>query len=101
MSYHFVKVFLFHAQLNKEFYASPAYKLFQEYTQIVLEILEDGKRDGSIRKDINNRVFKYLFLGAFSHMALRWLILGDKKTEKMREINEAVMLLSRAVSTKN
>ena len=95
----FVKVFLLHIQLNQRFYGSQAYKTFQQYTKIIADVLEEGKKDGSIRPNINTRVFKNLFMGAFSHMALRWLILGkEAQTDKMKEIDEVVLLLSRAVA---
>lgn len=95
----FVKVFLLHIQLSQRFYGSQAYKTFQQYTKIITDVLEEGKKDGSIRSNVNTRVFKNLFLGTFSHMALRWLILGEEaETDKMREIDEVVLLLSRAVA---
>ena len=95
----FLKVFLLHIQLSQRFYGSHVYKTFQQYTQIITDVLEEGKKDGSIRTNVNTRVFKNLFLGVFSHMALRWLILGEEaETDKMREIDEVVLLLSRAVA---
>jgi len=95
----FVKVFLLHIQLSQRFYGSQVYKTFQQYTKIITDVLEEGKKDRSIRTNVNTRVFKNLFLGAFSHMALRWLILGEEaETDKMREIDEVVLLLSRAVA---
>jgi len=96
----FLKVFLLHIQLNQKFYESPVYETFKQYNQIVTDIVEEGKRDGSIRANINPRVFKNLFLGAFSHMALRWVILKKEgETDKMREIDEVIFLLSRAVAS--
>ncbi len=96
----FLKVFLLHIQLSQRFYVSPVYKTFQQYTQIITDVLEEGKKAGSIRTNVNNRVFRNLFLGAFSHMALRWLILGEEaETDKMREVDGVVLLLSRAVAS--
>jgi len=96
----FVKVFLLHIQLSQRFYKSPVYKTFQQYTKIIEDVLEEGKRAGSIRSEVNTRVFKNLFLGTFSHMALRWLILAEETaTDKMKEIDEAVLLLCRAVAS--
>jgi len=96
----FVKVFLLHIQLSQRFYGSHAYKTFQQYTKIITDVLEEGKKDRSIRTNVSARVFKNLFLGTFSHMALRWLILGKgAEADKMREINEVVLLLSRAVAS--
>ena len=90
---------MLHVQLNQKFYLSDAYGIFHQYIQIIDDILEEGKRDGSVRKEVNNRIFKNLFLGAFCHMALRWLMLGKEQgTDKTREIDEVVSLLCRAVS---
>jgi len=96
----FVKVFLLHIQLSEKFYGSHVYKTFQHYIEILTDVLEEGKRDGSIRSNVNTRIFRNLFLGAFSHMALRWLILEKGAVaDKMREIDEVVSLLSRAVAS--
>ncbi len=94
----FLKIFLFHAQLNRRFYGSAAYPTFQSYVESIYPILAEGKKDGSIRPDMNNRVFKNLFLGAFNNMALRWFFLDSEgKVDKIKEIDEIVDLLSRAV----
>jgi TetR/AcrR family transcriptional regulator, fatty acid metabolism regulator protein len=96
----FVKVFLLHIQFSQRFYGSQVYKTFKHYTKIIEDVLEEGKRDRSIRANVNTRVFKNLFLGTFSHMALRWLILEkEAATDKMKEIDEAVLLLCRAVAS--
>ena len=96
----FLKVFLLHIQLSQKFYKSDAYKTFQQYTKILTDVLEEGKKDGSIRPNVNTRVFRYLFMGAFCHMCLRWLILGKKEqTDTMKEIDEVVLCLSRAIAT--
>ena len=95
----FLKVFLLHIQLNQKFYESHVYRAFQKYTQIITNTLEEGKKDGSIRADVNTRVFRNLFLGTFSHLALRWLILEkEAEIDKMKEIDEIVVLLSRSVT---
>ncbi len=95
----FLRVFLLNVQLNQKFYTSESFKIFKDYINILYEILEEGKKNGTIRKDVNTRVFRNLFLGTFSHMALRWLILGkEAETDKMREVNEVALLLSRAVA---
>jgi AcrR family transcriptional regulator len=95
----FVKIFLFDAIYNAHFYSSNAYPPFKNYIQSVYEILDEGKKDGSIRPEINNRVFRNLFMGIFSHMALRWLFTKKgSQTDKIEEINAAVSMLSRAVA---
>ena len=96
----FVKVFLLDAIYNPGFYTSNAYQPFKQYIEAVYEILDEGKKNGSIRPEINTRVFRNLFMGIFSHMALRWLFTKKgRQTDKIEEINAAVALLSRAVAT--
>jgi TetR/AcrR family transcriptional regulator, fatty acid metabolism regulator protein len=96
----FLKVFLLDIQLNRRFYSSHVYEAFRSYSNAVESILLEGKRDGTIRPEVNNRVFKYFFLGAFSHMGLRWLLLDqESKRDIMQEITELVILLCRSVST--
>jgi len=95
----FLKVFLLHVQLNRRFYSSHVYDTYRHATGVVESILEEGKQDGSVRPDVNNRVFRNLFLGAFSHMALRWLLFDqENKNDKTKEIDELVLLLSRSVA---
>jgi TetR/AcrR family fatty acid metabolism transcriptional regulator len=96
----FLKVFLLHIQLNQNFYQSSGYKTFQTYTKLITDILEEAKEAGTIRENVNPRVFRNLFLGAFSHMALRWLILGKElEIDKMQEIDEVVQLLCDSITS--
>ena len=97
----FVKMFLLDAIYNPRFYSSDAYPLFKQYIEGVTDILDDGKKDGSIRPEINNRVFRNLFVGTFSHMAIRWMFTEKgSQDDKLKEIDDAVSMLSRAVAAK-
>ena len=94
----FLSVFLLDIQLNKRFYDSKAYDLFQTYLQTFEDIVAQGKAEGCFREDVNPRVFRNMFIGAFSHMALRWLHVDNKKYDKLAEIDHLTTLLSFAVS---
>ena len=95
----FLKVFLLHFQLNRSFYFSDSFQLFQRYTELVYPILDEGKEMGIIRSDVNNRIFRNLFFGAFCHMAIRWFILqSGSAPNKLEEINSLVSLLVDAIS---
>ena len=95
----FLKVFLLNIHLNSSFYSSDAYPLFQNYISLADEILEEGKRDGSFRAEVDNNIFKNLFWGGFTHMVLRWIVLNQQtKIDKTNEISEMVSLLQSAVS---
>ncbi len=94
----FMKIFIFDGIFNKRFYKSTARKSYASYVNAFYPILDQGKKDGSIRPEINNRIFKNLFMGIMSHMILRWYFKSDDtRIDKFFEINEAVNLLMRAV----
>ena len=95
----FMKNFIFDGIFNKRFYRSTAKKGYASYVNSFYPVLDQGKKDGSIRLEVNNRVFKNLFMGIMGHMILRWYFRADDTgIDKFFEINEAVNLLMRAVS---
>ena len=97
----FLKVFLLDVKLNRRFYESSAYDVYISYISQVEPILDEGKKQGLIRKEVNNRVFRNLFVGAFTHLTTRWIILEKTTVEKMmQQWDEVVYLLCRSVARK-
>ncbi len=95
----FAKTFILNGIFNRRFYQTPAYADFQKYMNFLDPILDQGKREGHVRPSVNNRIFKNLFIGAFSHMALRWLFVDrNSRIDKTSEINHVIEVLERAVS---
>ena len=98
----FLKIFVLQIQYNEQFYKSNVYEGFRAYFKIIENIIIDGKNKNQFRKNVNPRVFRNVFLGAFNHMALRWFILNKKKNVDMiKEIDHVVDLLSSAVLIDN
>jgi AcrR family transcriptional regulator len=94
----FLKVFLFQVLLNKRFYKSEAFENLNSYLKVIEAIVEEGKADGSFRGDVNPRVFRNMFFGAFSHLALRWVIIEkESQVDKMNELLRLTDLLTSAV----
>lgn len=86
-------------KLQKNFYTSRAFDHFLDYISILDKILEDGKRKGVFRQNINNRVYRNLYFGAFSHLTVRWFLLGKTTPQDIiEEFSQAETLLCRAVS---
>ncbi len=95
----FLKVFLLQLQLNARFYGSEAYDKFRTYFRFIEDVIEEGREANVFRSEVSPRVFRNMFLGAFSHMALRWLILRrSTDTDRMEEINQVTELLASAVT---
>jgi TetR/AcrR family fatty acid metabolism transcriptional regulator len=95
----FLSIFLSDIKLSKKFYATEAFLIFLNTNEMLYEILNEGKAAGVFRSDLNNRVFRNLFLGSFSHLSIRWFVL-DRVTplKMMSELSMITTLLCRAVT---
>lgn len=98
-NYKFFRIYVLDMLLNKKFYKSKAYEAHRKYFRILEELIEEGKAKGEFQGDLNPRVFRNMFLGAFTHMALRWIAFKDRNYDKLEEINSLCGLLLSAVST--
>ncbi len=97
----FLSIFLCDIKLNKQFYNTEAFIAFLNTNEMLYEILNEGKELKVFRPDLNNRVFRNLFLGSFSHLAIRWFVLERVTPLKMMsELSAITSLLCRAVTRK-
>lgn len=94
----FLKVFILKIQLNHNFYTSGTYSSYKKFIDYFEDIIREGREDGAFERDMNARVIRNMFLGAFNHMILRWLILGEK-TDRLHEVDSLSQLLSSAINT--
>ncbi len=95
----FLKIFLLQLQLNDCFYGSKAFEVFRTYYSLIESVIQEGKEAGCIASVVNGRIFRNMFLGAFSHLALRWLIVRESTdTDRMEEIDQVADLLVSAVT---
>jgi TetR/AcrR family transcriptional regulator, fatty acid metabolism regulator protein len=93
----YIVVFLTMIQFNRRFYRSRAYKSQYKYVIELEKMTERILGEGRVR-DINLRVFRNMFLGSFTHMALRWFLArSDWHFDKTEEMKEVAGLLSDAV----
>jgi AcrR family transcriptional regulator len=94
----FLTIFLNDIKLNKHFYATDSYNFFISYFGKVAEILDEGKRAGVFRSNIQNRVFRNLFIGTFTHLMLRWFFISSPSPLVfIKEFHHMAELLIRAV----
>ncbi len=97
--YDFLIVYLLLIQLNRHFAKSRAYKSLSYYLNHLEEIITDGIKDNSFAPDCNPRVFRNMFWGVFTHMTIRWFVIGrTEETDKLSEIKEITDLLVRSVA---
>lgn len=93
---HSLVVYLMLVVLERNFYNSPAYQSWRSYIQLLEDIVQEGIEDGCFIPDINIRVFRNLFIGAFTHIVLRWFIVPKKSEyDKHSEVTEFTRIISK------
>jgi len=40
-------------------------------------MLENGKRDGSVRKDVDSKIFAHVIIASHSGMLMQWFVSGE------------------------
>ena len=97
----FLVVFLMLIQLNRRFYKSRPYYSLRKYIGALEELVQENIENGSFIQDCNVRIFRNMFLGAFTHMTLRWFVFRPEEyVDRMSEIGEVTDLFTEAMLVK-
>ena len=95
----YLKMFLLLIHTNRRFYEKGAFESFTQYKGFLLNVVEEGKKSGIFRPEIDSRIFTNMVFGGLTHMFLRWIIVAKvSETDKMNEIEEVTNLLTESVS---
>jgi TetR/AcrR family fatty acid metabolism transcriptional regulator len=88
--HNFLKVYLVLIQLNRRFYKSRAYESLRKYIKVFEDLIQEGIDECAFASDCNVRICRNMFLGAFTHMNLRWFVAPRKtNVDILSEINAA------------
>jgi TetR/AcrR family fatty acid metabolism transcriptional regulator len=92
MNQEYARTLMLEMRVSKNFIKTKAYKSFKPFTNKILEIIEEGQREGIIRKDIKIYLIRQLILGILEHSVTRWLLKGGKYNlmEHFNEVSELV-----------
>jgi len=87
----FAKILLIEVRNYPDYYKSETYSRVKEYSNIVLQIIEDGIRGGEIRADVPARLIRHSILGSIEQVCLSGITFGqeinpDELTEQICEI---------------
>jgi TetR/AcrR family transcriptional regulator, fatty acid metabolism regulator protein len=74
----FAKILILEVRNFPAFFASETYEQIREYSGILLEIIDEGVKQGEIRDDIPPRYIREMINGAIEHMCLPKVIFGQK-----------------------
>ncbi len=66
----FARILLLEVRSFPDYYRSRSYKLVKEYSDILLEIIEEGMKSGEIRKDVTPSFLRQVILGSIEHICL-------------------------------
>jgi len=86
----FAKILILEVRNYPDYFKSETYELVKHWANSILEIIEEGVRNGEIRSDISSRHLRQMILGGIEHLCLPEIIFGrefspDTLTEELCE----------------
>jgi len=75
----YVLILLQNIRLKPSFTSTRAYRLIRDFSRLVVQIIEKGKKEGVIRKDVDSKLLRDAILGSIEHVTIRGSILGRLK----------------------
>ena len=87
----FAKILLIEVRNYPDYYKSETYERVKEYSDIVLQIIEEGVRNREIRNDLPARLMRHSILGSIEQVCLSGIIFdkdinADELTEQLCKI---------------
>jgi len=74
----FAKILLIEVRNYPDYYKSETYERVKEYSDIVLNIIEEGVQNKEIRDDISPKLMRYGILGSIEQVCLSGITFGRK-----------------------
>ena len=72
----YTRTLLLDLRQHPRFNRSKAYGMIRQYSKIILEIIEKGKKEGEIRENVDPYHLRDLLLGSLEHFSIRGSIMG-------------------------
>ena len=54
-----------------------AKSVYGKFSRIIEDMLNDGKRDGSVKKDVDSSLYAHAVIACHTGMLVQWLVHGD------------------------
>jgi len=70
----FARILFLEVRNHLYYYSSDTYQLIKAYSKILLEIIEEGVRNGEIRSDIPPKLIRQVIFGSIEHVCLTGVI---------------------------
>lgn len=70
----FARILFVEVRNHLDYYNSETYKLVRQYSRILLDLIEEGVREGEIRDDIPPKLIRQVIFGSIEHVCLTGVI---------------------------
>ena len=71
------RILMLEMRVSRSFVRTKTYGFLRKSTSEILEIIQEGQKEGVIRKDTSPYVIRQLTLGILEHVVTRWLLKGE------------------------
>ena len=88
----YARALMLEMRVNRNFIRTKAYEAFRPMTHKILEIIEEGQEEGTIRKDVDMYTIRHLILGSLEHIVTRW-VLKDEKYDLLAQYDDILKLI--------
>jgi TetR/AcrR family fatty acid metabolism transcriptional regulator len=87
------RILMLEMRVSGSFVKTKTYNFLKKSTSRILEVVEEGQKEGVIRKDVNVYVLRQLILGVLEHVVTRWLLKRGKYDlmERYEDISKLVI----------
>jgi len=72
----YTRILLRDLRQNPRFNLTQAYSMIRQYSKVILEVIEEGKKEKSIRTGIDPYILRDLILGSIEHLTIRGFIMS-------------------------
>jgi AcrR family transcriptional regulator len=94
----YANIMLLILRQNRKFLETESYEKIREYTRVIIQIVEEGKKEGSIKFDIDANLVRNMIMGTVEHLETRWLLINKlKDTDITLFADEISDLIIRAI----
>lgn len=95
----FMRMFMMSVTVNPAYFRSEAYKVIRSYYLVLEQIIDEGKQNGSVKANFNNKVLEALFTGGMNYIMFRWFVLESTAgLECLGKLDEISSLIIRALA---
>jgi TetR/AcrR family fatty acid metabolism transcriptional regulator len=89
------KIVYLHLKTNAKFMDTDVYSNVKVLYSYLLDIFEQGRKDGEIRKEVDSRIARSIFIGTMEHIITLWL-LRDRSYSLFENLEETFEVMINA-----